>query len=627
MAGLIVNAAKVVNTVTFNVDRQSMAKAKKAIKEVADYGNKQKSFGMKFDKTIQNAKKAEKAIADATAKRVDKQVQGTNRAAAAEKQAARAAAAAAKRRETAEIKRNGVGLQLGGILGKTAEEEARVLGETKRITREYEHGAISLQRMNFLLREQTTLTRRAARARTAHGGGAAAGAEGGFFGAAGKDFVKKGSLSEGLIGGLGGAGLIGGVAAGALGLAIDRGIETVRSTTERNNALIQGGKQVNANPNTIAAMALWGQRNGVDSANNAKIQDNLKDVRERLGQSVMNNTQDPKTGKWKGGDQGINEIQNQFGWSTDMIKKYQNNPLDFAGAVANEGQRRGMNSAQIGHLLENLGDDMSYYSKMFANSGAEYKQIIDEMVRAGAAITPELEEATAEAAKFNQALTLAGIGLSNNFTTGFMDALGGVDGFQDAMRELNPAAKWLGSEIGDLVHQFTNLINSTKNVVEWWDNHFGDGAKNKPADVKDAITAATQSKPYVDPNTGIAGANPAASANAAASGDNLWNYVKGFADRLSGADSSVSNMFNTDSASSIAGSNLSAQNMFTSKTPFYQPAPIQVNLPDIIVQSTLNANTDEWSRMLDYRTNAVFNEGMQGVTLGMNSSMSATGSN
>ncbi|CAH0148000.1 hypothetical protein SRABI13_00453 [Erwinia aphidicola] len=621
---LEINASKIVNTVAFDVNRKSMQQAKKAIKDVADYGNKQKNFGMKFDRTVQNAKKAEKQIAAAQSQRMNRKVSGTNQQAAAEKQAAREAAQAAKRAETAEIKRRNTALQLGGIMGKTAEEESRVLAETKRITREYEHGAISLQRMNFLLREQTTLTRRAGRARAAHGGG---GAEGGFFGAAGKDFVKKGSLSEGLIGGLAGAGMIGAVGAGALGLAIDRGIETVRGATERNNALIQGGKQVNANPNSIAAMALWGQRNGVDSANNEKVQDSLKDVRERVAESVMNSTQDPKTGKWKGGNQAVNAIQNQFGWSTDLIKQYQNNPLDFIGAVANEGQRRGMNEAQIGHMLEDLADDLSYYTKMFANSGAEYKQTIDDMVRAGAAITPELEAATAEAAKFNQALNLAGIGLSNNFTEGFMQALGGVDGFKDAMATLNPLAKELGSEIGDLVHQFTNLVNSAKNVSDWWNNHFGDGAKPKPADVTDATQAAYNSTPYINPTTGIAGADPAAQANANASGDSFWNWVKGFGDRFNEANNMFSGNPTVPTSSVIGGWNSSslysgvAQNQ--SSTMNLSP---QIVLPSDLFTVNVKPSTtfgDIIEATMDQKV--AFNH--QSLILDMNSSTSATGSN
>lgn len=616
---LEINAAKVVNTVTFSVDRQSVTRAKKAIKEVADYANKQKDFGLKFDRTIANAKKAEKIIADAQAQRIKRKVSGTNQQAAAEKQAAREALQASKRAETAEIKRQNTKLQLGGIMGKTAAEEASVLAEAKRITNEYERGALSLQRMNFELRKNVALTRRQARARAAgsHGGGA----EGGFFGAAGKDFVKKGSLSEGLIGGFAGAGMIGAVGAGALGLAIDRGIETVRSATERNNALIQGGKQVNANPNSIAALALWGKQNGVDSANNEKIQDNLKDVRERLGESIMNNTVDPKTGKVKGGNAAVDAIQNQFGWSTEQIKKYQNNPLDFIGATVNEGQRRGMNDAQIGHMLEDLGDDLSYYTKAFRDGGREFKDTLDQMVRSGAAITPELEEATAKAVKFTQALDLAGIGLSNQFTIGFMDALGGIDGFQKAMEDITPAAKWLGGEIGDLVKQFTNLINSVKNVSEWLNNHFGDGAKPKPADVTDATQAAYNSKAYVNPGTGIAAANPAAQANAAAAGDKFLNWIAGFPDRFKDANSVIGGA----SPNSIAGSAFAPTP--SSNMPIYQAPVFNLTLPDIKVSSTLTADTNEWNRMLDYKTNAVFNEGMQGVTLSLNSATSANSSN
>lgn len=276
---LKINASIVRNVVDFKIDRQSMEAAKKAIKSVADFGNKQKIHAMKFDKVHQANLKGEKQITQITNQRMKQKIDGTAKQSSAEKQAARDAAQAAKRADTADIKRRNTALQLGGIIGKTADEEAKVLSATKLVTHEYEKGEKSLARMNFEIREQIALLRRAARARAvanAEGkGGAVAGAEGGFFAAGAKDFVKKGSISEGVLGGAVGAGALGAVGAGAIALGVDAGIETVRKTQERNQQIVAGGKLVHANPNAIQAMALWGQQNGVDSARPDKIIDNL----------------------------------------------------------------------------------------------------------------------------------------------------------------------------------------------------------------------------------------------------------------------------------------------------------------------------------------------------------------
>lgn len=74
-------------------------------------------------------------------------------------------------------------------------------------------------------------------------------------------------------------------------------------------------------------------------------------MHERLGESVTNSNFDQKSGKWKGGNGAVDNVMNQFGWNKEQIAKYQDNPLDFIQATVNEGLRRGMSQASIGHLI------------------------------------------------------------------------------------------------------------------------------------------------------------------------------------------------------------------------------------------------------------------------------------
>jgi hypothetical protein len=105
------------------------------------------------------------------------------------------------------------------------------------------------------------------------------------------------------------------------------------------------------------------------------VTDNFKDVRERLGESVTNSAFDQKSGKWKGGNGAIDNVMNLFGWNksrslSTRITRY------FIQATVNEGQRRGMSQASIGHLIEDFGDDLAHYTDAFMNNGAQFSKTL-----------------------------------------------------------------------------------------------------------------------------------------------------------------------------------------------------------------------------------------------------------
>lgn len=267
----------------------------------------------------------------------------------------------------------------------------------------------------------------------------------------------------------GGLGLNPSMIAGAIiGAGVVEGIsriqETLTRSAERTNMISRGAQNVQTNPNAVLAMQAWGRVNGVDSANIIKAIDNIKDVRERLGNSAMNSTFDQKSGKWKGGDSGINDIMNQFGWNIDQLKQFQNRPLDFIQATVNEGQRRGMNSAQIGRLMENLGDDLMHYQRMFLDNGKEYMDMVRQLTQTGGALTDQQIKAAQQYVVLSEKLNQFGDGFSANMVVGFMDAMKGAPEFAQNVPIFMEAAKGIGKSAGEIAIALASLASWIANI-------------------------------------------------------------------------------------------------------------------------------------------------------------------
>ncbi|VAL23124.1 Uncharacterised protein [Enterobacter hormaechei] len=214
----------------------------------------------------------------------------------------------------------------------------------------------------------------------------------------------------------------------------------------------------------IKTMVAWGQQHGVDSANTSKAVDNMKDVRERLAMTV--NDAQMKKGEWKGGDGGITSIMNKFGWSKDQISKFQDSPLDFVQATVNEGQRRGMSQAQIGTLIESLGDDLMHYTDMFMNNGAEYNKTLKTLVESGQTLNDEQIRQVSAYGDLSVAMGNLMNGVDNQLFTGWMK--GFADGGDDLVRKtkiITEAAGMLGEGLGNLSKEITGFVGEISSVV------------------------------------------------------------------------------------------------------------------------------------------------------------------
>ena len=463
---LELNVSKISNVVTFTVDKASMAEAKKAAADLQKHFAKIQDPKIRFKTFKQNQRRAEALSDDAKLINAVKSSESKQQRIAdkAAKTQAREQAKIAKRNETADIKFKSAGLQLRGIAGKYGVDPAKQYEALKFIqeqTEQFRKGVISSQRMNFTIRERITDLRRVAalQARITASTQQQAIAQ-----RQAKRMDYKGAaanIKERGINGIIGGGVLGSLAltAGSLGVGqriVDKGNE--------NLDLVRQSALVKTNPNAIKTMVAWGQQHGVDSANTSKAVDNMKDVRERLAMTVTNGQF--KDGKWTGGDGGITTIMNKFGWNIEDVKKFQNRPLDFIQATVNEGQRRGFSQAQIGNLIESLGDDLMHYTDLFLNNGAEFNKTLKSLVDSGQTLNDEMIKQVYEYGDLSVAMGNLMNGVDNSLFTGFMK--GFADGGDDLVKNtkvITESAGMLGEGLGDLAKQVTGFVGEISGVV------------------------------------------------------------------------------------------------------------------------------------------------------------------
>ena len=481
---LDISVSQIRNTVTFVVDKQSIALAKAAADNLQKHFQKIADPKIRFQAQKQRRQKARQQADDARFNDKPRDTKEMKAQRAAEKQKVRdekanlkAKQQLQKRQEVAELRLRHAGLQISGIKGKyelDPKSQYEALRFIRQQTEEFAKGNLTSDRMNASIRERVTLLRREA----AQQAKVTQAQRTQYAAAATKLKAQKGGNAP-----IVGRGVLGSLAltAGSLGVGqriVDKGND--------NLELVRMSERVKTNPNAIKTMVAWGQQHGVDSANTSKAVDNMKDVRERLAMTV--NDAQMKKGEWKGGDGGITSIMNKFGWSKDQISKFQDSPLDFVQATVNEGQRRGMSQAQIGTLIESLGDDLMHYTDMFMNNGAEYNKTLKQLVESGQTLNDEQIKQTYAYGDLSVAMGNLMNGVDNSLFTGFMK--GFADGGDDLVKNtkvITESAGMLGEGLGNLSKEITGFVGEISSVVsdinaglrsrfpEWFSN------ANKPA--------------------------------------------------------------------------------------------------------------------------------------------------
>ncbi|EKK5925846.1 cell envelope integrity protein TolA [Enterobacter hormaechei] len=618
---LEIHTSSIVNTVRFQVSKDDIAEAKKAADDLQRHFSKIKDPKIRFQAQKQRRQKARQQADDARFNAKPRDTKEMKAQRAAEKQKARdekanlkAKQQLQKRQEVAELKLRHAGLQVSGIKGKYGldpKSQYEALRYIHQQSEEFAKGNISSQRMNALIRERVTLLRREA----AQQAKVTQAQRTQYAAVATKLKAQKGGNAP-IVGG----GVLGSLAltAGSFGVGqriIDKGNE--------NLDLVRQSALVKTNPNAIKTMVTWGQQHGVDSANTSKAVDNMKDVRERLAMTV--NDAQMKNGEWKGGDGGITSIMNKFGWGIEDVKTFQNRPLDFIQATVNEGQRRGMSQAQIGTLIESLGDDLMHYTDMFMNNGAEYNKTLKTLVESGQTLNDEQIRQVSVYGDLSVAMGNLMNGIDNQLFTGWMK--GFADGGDDLVRNtkvITESAGLLGEGLGDLAKQVTGFVGEISSVVsdlnagirEKFPDWFSEANKPAAQAVIDGVTGSADSAAsWVQDKTGF---NTRSVGHAVKGWLGIDDQPTGTAveqyglngDSLQGGalrDSAISSLTSTNSA------------------PSYNLAPVfNLNL-EASVPLTIASDSSRLSDYIDFQARASQASFAQSLTLSALSGQSSTG--
>lgn len=617
---LELNVSSLKNTVTFVVDKNSIAQAKKAADDLHKYFQKIQDPKIRFQQQKQRRQKARQIADDArfnsgprNAAEMKAQRAEETKKLREEKANLRAQQQLQKPQETAELKQRHANLQISGIKGKYGldpKSQYEALKFVQKQTEAFARGNITSQRMNASIRERITLLRReaaAAQKATQAQGGA-------YVQAAKKSKAAHGDKEYG----------IARLQSAAMGFgsmfAAGNLAARIQQTGNENLELIRMSERVNTNPNAIKTMVAWGQQHGVDSANVDKATDNMKDVRERLAMTV--NDAQMKNGEWKGGDGGITAIMNKFGWSKEQIGKFQDSPLDFIQSTVNEGQRRGMKQAQIGTLIESLGDDLMHYTDMFMNNGAEFIKTLRQLKESGQTLNDEQIKQIMEYGDLTTKMAALTNGLDINLFTGFMDGFGkSGDQLTENTKNLNESAHLLGEGLGNLATQVTGATVQISQSVEAINQYLRDkfpswfsGDNNQPAAQQlyngavggsaDAVAA------WIKSNTGI---------DTQSVGPTVMDWLG-----VGRGDASAGTAANNYS---LSGQSLRDSAMALPSTPAlsYQVNPVfnlQVN-PQVGL--TLQSDVSRLSDYIDWSAKASADSFTRSLTLQINSGQSTTG--
>ncbi|EMO1383614.1 hypothetical protein ACV8TY_06425 [Citrobacter freundii] len=612
---LEINASRISNVITFSVDQNSLREAKQAGKDLQKYFQALAEPKLRIKTQRQRRQKARQQADDARFNDKPRDTKEMKAQRAAEKQKARdekanlkAKQQLQKRQETAELKLRHAGLQVSGIKGKYGldpKSQYEALRYIHQQSEEFAKGNISSQRMNALIRERVTLLRREA----AQQAKVTQAQRTQYAAAATKLKAQKGGNAP-IVGG----GVLGSLAltAGSLGVGqriVDKGNE--------NLDLVRKSELVKTNPNEVKTMVAWGLQHGVDSANVDKVTDNFKDVRERIAMTL--NDSQFKNGEWKGGDGGITSIMNKFGWGKEQIKSFQDRPADLLQAVTNEGQRRGMSQAQIGTLIESLGDDLMHYTDMFMNNGAEYNKTLKQLVDSGQTLNDEQIRQTLAYGDLSVAMGNLMNGVDNSMFTGFMK--GFADGGDDLVKNtkvITESAGMLGEGLGDLAKQVTGFVGEISSVVsdlnsalrqrfpEWF------AEKDKPAAqalYDGAVTgSANDAAQWIADKTGF---DTRSVAPAIKDWLGLGNQQAGTA----------ANQYN------LAGDSLrdSAMSLSSSNAPAYNLNPTFNLTVAPSVPLTIQSDTGRLADYVDFQARASQASFAQSLTLSMSSGQSSIG--
>ncbi|EOV9673075.1 hypothetical protein ACN5L5_001610 [Cronobacter turicensis] len=618
---LEINTSKIVNTVTFTVDRNSMKTALDAFDQIQKKAKGIKDPTINMKRFSQGLKSAEREL-DKLNQKASKprnsdereKARAVKAALRVEQQAAKEAQRTAVRRERAELKLLDTASSFRSMQHLTNVELTQAALAASKITKAYAAGTISLQRQNSeIKRLQQGYRRINAERRQAAKRGATAPAGG------------SGAITGGLMG-LGTGALAGaGVGAAAYG-AYSWGKDAVTAQEERSE-IVQRAKLGNVDVNALAAQSQYATANGIDSGmgiqGQRKLLDNYKDIQDRIGQTLNEAKFDKKSGQYKGGDQGILSAVNTAGFTMKDLQTYQKNPMGFVSAYTNTLEKQGKSPEQILASLEQLGDDLGLYHKAFMNGGKALTDQVDVLKRNGQWLDEEQQQQLINYRKFNQEMDILNDSQKLKFFEGFMESLDPdtVNEFKQAMQDTLPFFEGAGKAAGDVAEglmkltnwitkklNFLNGANTTKEAVS---QHYG--TTSAPAQPGDNATANSYgaSQPRQD---GTHQHNVFDSMREWWNGTGDAKDVSSYAQSANSGYSPVSMLKQSAAATATPPAN----------NTVVQPVVLQNNLPEGLI--TLNVQPDpNFGRIIQTTVDQRIMDNNQRMVLSVSSGQSSTG--
>lgn len=618
---LDLNVSTLKNTVTFVVDKQSIAEAKAAADNLQKHFQKIADPKIRFQAQKQRRAKAREQVADAKVapSKSASDLKQQRQAEKAAKVQAREADKLRRRNETADLKFRSANLQMKGVAGKYGIDPAKQYQFVKFAhvqTELFRNGQISSQKMNYELRERIALMRREAAlqakvtASTQAQAAALRHAKKTDYAGAAKGIKEKGLNVIG-----GGAGFVGATASLAGGAGV---LSRIKQQGDENLELVRMSERTKLNPNAVKAIVSWGQQHGVSGASVDKITDGFgKDTRERINETLLNSQF--KGGKWSGGNSAVDEVLNKFGWNKSQLSQYADNPLDYLQSVVNEGQRRGMKDGEIGHLLENTFDDGMHYLDLFKNNGEQFISTLRKLVDSGQTLNDEQIRQTLAYGDLSVAMGNLMNGVDNSLFTGFMSSFADSgDELVKNTQAINQSAGLLGEGLGNLASQMTGFVSEISGVVsdlnaglkERFPQWFTGSDKPAAQALYDGAVSgsANSAADWIQQQTGFDTRSVAPA---------IQDWL-GFGNQQAGTAASgygLNGEVLRDSAMSLSSSN----------EPAYTLNPIFNLTVEPTVPLTIQSDTSRLADYVDFQAKASQASFMQSLTLQVSSGQSSTG--
>lgn len=411
---LEINTSKIKNTVTFSVDKDSLKKAKDSITGLNEFTENIKPAKLRFDTVTKGYKKAQNEVDKIAQQKAKNEKQNQRAQAAAARAQARQQAQIAARKEKAELKLLDVSSSISAMHRLSVAEQYKAIAQAREIAKQYEQGAISLARMNSQMKRLQQQQRKINGNRKAQ-----------------LAPVKGGSGNSATMGAL----LFGGATAAAGVMAVSKASEFMANSfanAETTGELIQRAKLGGVDVNQMYNVTEWAYKNGVDSMMGdqgaRKYLDQMKDVRERAAKSyseaeLVKDKKTGKSGKWKGGDNAINELLNIGVINKSDLKKFADNPAGLISKAVNGMMKKGFSDSQIGQRLEDLGDDLMLTSKYWQRSVKDVQESINQQKASGKWLTETQQDSIVKFRELNRQLSQLSDARQVAFVDGFMKSL------------------------------------------------------------------------------------------------------------------------------------------------------------------------------------------------------------